>query len=80
MTLGAAMRKAERREEWRELVARSFVAPQRSYRICEGEDALSRANIRTDNTLCALADTELYQQQWRITTGRSHFKPRLRSG
>ena len=30
MTLGAAMRKAERREEWRELVARSSVAPQRS--------------------------------------------------
>ncbi|KAK2154599.1 hypothetical protein NP493_2167g00018 [Ridgeia piscesae] len=29
-TLGAAMRKAERREEWRELVARSSVAPQRS--------------------------------------------------
>ena len=30
MTLGAAMRKAERREEWRELVARSSVAPQLS--------------------------------------------------
>ena len=30
MTLGAAMRKIERREEWRELVARSSVAPQRS--------------------------------------------------
>ena len=30
MTLGAAMRKAERREEWRELFARSSVAPQRS--------------------------------------------------
>ncbi|KAK2154897.1 hypothetical protein NP493_2129g00000 [Ridgeia piscesae] len=30
MTLGAAMRKTERREEWRELVARSSVAPQRS--------------------------------------------------
>ena len=30
MTLGAAMKKAERREEWRELVARSSVAPQRS--------------------------------------------------
>ena len=30
MTLGAAMRKAERREEWRELVARSSVAPQQS--------------------------------------------------
>ncbi|KAK2174840.1 hypothetical protein NP493_774g00016 [Ridgeia piscesae] len=29
MTLGAAMRKAERREEWRELVARSSVTPQR---------------------------------------------------
>ena len=28
MTLGAAMRKPERREEWRELVARSSVAPQ----------------------------------------------------
>ena len=27
MTLGAAMRKAERREEWSELVARSYVAP-----------------------------------------------------
>ena len=33
MTLGAAMRKAERREEWRELVARSSVAPQRSTRL-----------------------------------------------
>ena len=33
MTLGAAMRKAERREEWRELVARSSVAPQRSMRL-----------------------------------------------
>ena len=30
MTRGAAMRKAERREEWSELVARSSVAPQRS--------------------------------------------------
>ena len=30
MTLGAAMRKAESREEWRELVARSSVPPQRS--------------------------------------------------
>ncbi|KAK2162299.1 hypothetical protein NP493_1527g00015 [Ridgeia piscesae] len=30
MTLGAATRKTERREEWRELVARSSVAPQRS--------------------------------------------------
>ncbi|KAK2185576.1 hypothetical protein NP493_228g07008 [Ridgeia piscesae] len=30
MTLSAAMRKTERREEWRELVARSSVAPQRS--------------------------------------------------
>ena len=30
LTLGAAMRKAERREEWRELVARSSVGPQRS--------------------------------------------------
>ena len=30
MTLGAATRKGERREEWRELVARSSVAPQRS--------------------------------------------------
>ncbi|KAK2189654.1 hypothetical protein NP493_100g02015 [Ridgeia piscesae] len=30
MTLGAAMRKTERREEWRELVARSYAAPQRS--------------------------------------------------
>ena len=29
-TLGAAMRKTERRDEWRELVARSSVAPQRS--------------------------------------------------
>ena len=33
MTLGAAMRKAERREEWRELFARSSVAPQRSIRL-----------------------------------------------
>ena len=33
MTLGAAMRKAERREEWRELVARSSVAPQLSTRL-----------------------------------------------
>ena len=33
MTLGAAMRKAERREEWRELVARSSVAPQRPTRL-----------------------------------------------
>ena len=33
MTLGAAMRKAERRKEWRELVARSSVAPQRSMRL-----------------------------------------------
>ncbi|KAK2194292.1 hypothetical protein NP493_116g00011 [Ridgeia piscesae] len=30
MTLGAAMRKTVRRDEWRELVARSSVAPQRS--------------------------------------------------
>ena len=30
MTLGAAMRKTEPREEWRELVARSSVAPQQS--------------------------------------------------
>ncbi|KAK2164905.1 hypothetical protein NP493_1385g00000 [Ridgeia piscesae] len=30
MTLSAATRKTERREEWRELVARSSVAPQRS--------------------------------------------------
>ena len=30
LTLGAAMRKAERREEWRELVARTSVVPQRS--------------------------------------------------
>ena len=30
LTLGAAMRKAERREEWRELVAKSSVVPQRS--------------------------------------------------
>ena len=30
LTLGAAMRKAERREEWRELVARISVVPQRS--------------------------------------------------
>ena len=33
MTLGAAMGKAERWEEWRELVARSSVAPQRSTRL-----------------------------------------------
>ena len=33
MTLDAAMRKGERREEWRELVARSSVAPQRSTRL-----------------------------------------------
>ena len=33
LTLGAATRKAERREEWRELVARSSVAPQRSTRL-----------------------------------------------
>ena len=33
LTLGAAMTKAERREEWRELVARSSVAPQRSIEI-----------------------------------------------
>ena len=33
MTLYAVMRKAERREEWRELVARSSVAPQRSTRL-----------------------------------------------
>ena len=32
-TLGAAMRKAERREEWRELVARSSVAPQLSTKL-----------------------------------------------
>ena len=32
-TLGAAMSKAERREEWRELVARSSVVPQRSIEI-----------------------------------------------
>ncbi|KAK2171169.1 hypothetical protein NP493_1096g01006 [Ridgeia piscesae] len=36
MMLGAAMRKAERREEWRKQVARSSVAPQR-YGIGEGE-------------------------------------------
>ena len=30
MTLSAALRKTERREEWRQLVARSSVAPQRS--------------------------------------------------
>ena len=30
LTLGTAMRKAERREEWRELVARTSVVPQRS--------------------------------------------------
>ena len=30
LTLGAATRKAERREEWRELVAKSSVVPQRS--------------------------------------------------
>ena len=30
LTLGAAMRKAERQEEWRELVAKSSVVPQRS--------------------------------------------------
>ena len=30
LTLGAAMRKAERREERRELVAKSYVVPQRS--------------------------------------------------
>ena len=33
MTLGAAMGKAETREEWRELVARLPVAPQRSSRL-----------------------------------------------
>ena len=33
MTLCAAKRKAERREEWRELVARSSVTPQRSTRL-----------------------------------------------
>ena len=33
MTLGAAMRKAKRREEWRELVARSSLASQRSTRL-----------------------------------------------
>ncbi|KAK2185512.1 hypothetical protein NP493_232g03017 [Ridgeia piscesae] len=33
MTLGAAMTKAERREESRELVAKSSVAPQRSTRL-----------------------------------------------
>ena len=33
MTLSAAMRKAERREEWRELVARSSGAPQRSTKV-----------------------------------------------
>ena len=33
MTLGAAMRKAGRREKWRELVARSSVVPQRSTRL-----------------------------------------------
>ncbi|KAK2182120.1 hypothetical protein NP493_366g02033 [Ridgeia piscesae] len=33
MTLGATMKKAERREEWRELVARLSVAPQRSTRL-----------------------------------------------
>ena len=30
MTLGAATRKTERRDEWRQLAARSSVAPQRS--------------------------------------------------
>ncbi|KAK2156294.1 hypothetical protein NP493_1980g00015 [Ridgeia piscesae] len=40
MTLGAAMRKPERREEWRELVARSSVAPNGppDYGIGEGEE------------------------------------------
>ncbi|KAK2180118.1 hypothetical protein NP493_458g00012 [Ridgeia piscesae] len=35
MTLGAAMRKAEGREEWKELVAKSSVAPQRSTKTTE---------------------------------------------
>ena len=35
MTLGAAMRKADRREEWRELVAKSSVVPQRSNETTE---------------------------------------------
>ena len=33
LTRGAAMRKAERREEWRELVAKSSVVPQRPMRL-----------------------------------------------
>ena len=78
MTLGAAMRKAERNGgSWLPGHLWRPNGPP-DYRIGEGEDALSRANMRTDNTLCALADSELYQQQWRIITGRSRFKPRLR--
>ena len=37
MMLGAAMRKGERREDWRELAARSSVAPQQSNRIGIGD-------------------------------------------
>ena len=33
MSLGAAMRKAESREEWRELVAKSYVTPRQSTRL-----------------------------------------------
>ena len=35
MTLGAVMRKTERREEWRQLVARSSAAPQLSTKTME---------------------------------------------
>ena len=35
MRLGATMRKTERREEWRQLVARSSVAPQRPTKTTE---------------------------------------------
>ena len=46
MTLDAAMRKANRREEWRELVARSSVAPERNgqldYGMVEGGAAICR--------------------------------------
>ena len=56
MTLGAAMRKAERREEWRELVARSPVTPQRSTRLRDRSRFLLFVFSRSDQS-CRLFET-----------------------
>ena len=49
MTLGAAMGKTERQEEWRELVVRSSVAPNGPLRLRDRQDKISQLE---NNDIC----------------------------